>query len=43
MSHGYAHAWWAGFRSWPVTLYPFWRGKKYRKAWDNGRRARKYR
>ena len=34
----YAAAWWDGYRS-GLRLFhirPFWRGKKYLKAWDNG-------
>lgn len=34
----YAHAWWLGYVASLRWFYirPFWRGKKYLKAWDNG-------
>lgn len=40
MSHSYAHAWGRGARAarlfGRLAIPPFWRGKKYRKAWENG-------
>lgn len=39
---GYGAAWYDGFNARWWTIRPFWRGKKYLRAWDNGARRRRF-